>query len=488
MEEKNKLFRQAVGSVKWTLLGSLLPRTISPIIALALAAILAPADFGIVAVSMLIIALAQIIVGLGLGPALIQRRTMVIEAASTAFWMSLSVACVLYGVLWFSAPWVARIYHIPLVADVVRVSGITLILFAMGTVPSALLQRNLEFRKIFWVESLSQVVGVGISLVLALNGAGVWALVFGPLIGAAIRTVLAWGFSGWHPSFSVSRALLRPLTDFGLWMMGSGFLSWLFLYADNAIAGYFFGGVGLGIYSLGFNISNLLAGLVVPALSLVAYPTFCALQADHRDVGRALLQIHSLTAAVLFPLSFGISAVAVPAIALLYGARWQGLGELVSILAILPGASHLWSFNADAYRSIGRPDLWAKLSVLNVLILIPLLWLAGPYGFVSFTLARFAGAFIYPLLNMVMGGAALGISTRDQLRVLSKPFGCTAAMYVIATLMVKTQAPFEGIHGWLKLLGVIAVSASIYLVLLRIIGRELWNRLLLGARQVLEKG
>jgi len=486
-EEKLTLFQKAATSVKWTFLGNLLPRSISPVSTLVLAAILSPSDFGTVAVSTLVIALSQVLVGLGLGPAVVQRRTMVDEAAAASFWMSLSVAAVLYVILWFSAPWVARIYHIPLVTDVVRVSGISLILFAVGTIPSALLQRDLEFRKIFWVESLSQVTGVVVSLFLALRGGGVWALVLGPLSGVAVRSASAWGISGWCPSLSINRAVIGPLTGFGFWMMGSGFLSWLFLYADNAIAGYFFGGTGLGIYSLGFNISNLLPGLVVPALSAIAYPTFCELQADRQEVGRRLLQLQSLTAAALFPMCFGISAVAVPAFTLLYGARWQGLGEVIRMLAILPGALQIWSFNADAYRAIGRPDLWAKLSGLNILLLLPLLWLAGPYGLRTFTLARFAGAAVYPLLNIAMGGPALGISTRDQLRVLAKPFGCTTAMYLAATLMVKIMSPFDGINGWLKLFGVIAVSAYVYLVLLRITGREVWDRLLLGARQALEK-
>lgn len=468
-------------------MAGLLPRSISPISALILAAILMPADFGTVAVSSLVIALAQVIVGLGLGPAVVQRRTLIAEAATVSFWISLTVASVVYALLWFSAPWLAHLYRIPLVADVVRVSGVSLFLFAVGAIPSALLQRGLEFRKIFWVESLSQVTGVIISLVLAIWGAGVWALVIGPLSGAAIRSGIAWAFSGWYPSLSINRAVIGPLTGFGLWMTGSGFLSWMFLYADNAIAGIFLGGAGLGVYSMGFNISNLLPGVLIPALSAVAYPAFCTLQSDRKEVGQRLLQLQSLTVAVLFPLSFGISAVAVPAVALLYGARWQGLGEVIQMLAILPGAAHLWSLNADAYRAIGRPDLWVKLSGLNILVFIPLLLLAGPYGLVVFTLARLAGASLYPILNIVMGGPVLGISTKDQLQVLARPLGCAAMMYISVTLLVKSLAPFEGGVGWLKLFAVVAVGAGVYLAALRTTDRLLWSRLLLGVHQTFEK-
>ncbi len=111
--ERFDLVQRAARSVKWTTLGSLLPRFVTPISTMILAALLTPADFGIVAVSALVIAMAQIIVGLGLGQAVVQRRTMVIEAASFAFWLSLSLAGFLYAALWIASPWIAQIYHIP---------------------------------------------------------------------------------------------------------------------------------------------------------------------------------------------------------------------------------------------------------------------------------------------------------------------------------------------------------------------------------------
>ena len=486
-EEKSQLLKQAANSVKWTALGSLLPRLISPISTMVLAALLTPADFGIVAVSTLVIALAQIVVGLGLGPAVVQRRTMVAEAASVAFWVSLSLAGVLYSMLWIAAPWLAQIYHIPLVTGVTRVSGISLFLFALGSIPAALLQRDLKFRALFWVNTLPQVTAVVVSLALALWGAGVWALVLGPLSGTVVGTISVWLVSKWRPLFSIKQTVIRPLLGFGVWMLSSSLLSWLFLYADNAIAGYFLGEEGLGIYSLGFNFSNLLPGLVIPALSAVAYPAFCALQNDPQEVGHSLLQLQSLAAAVLFPVSLGLSVIAVPAMTLLYGDKWLGLGAVMQLLAIMPGVSHLWSLNADAYRAVGHPDVWVKLAGTTLLVLIPLLLLTGPYGLMPFTFARFGCQFIYPFLNIVIGGHVLGLSIKDQLQSLVAPLGCATVMYIVAHLLVKGLMPFEGGIGWLKLLSVIAIAASLYPLLLWTVSRDLWDRIVHAGRQVLSR-
>jgi teichuronic acid exporter len=485
---RSQVQEQAARSVKWTVLANLLPRLVSPVSTMILAALLTPADFGTVAVSTLVIVLARILVGLGLGPAVVQRRTLVREAASAAQWLSLSASAVLYGLLWIAAPWLAQVYDIPLVAPVVRVSGCSLFLYALGTVPSALLQRDMGFRKLFWVESTSQVANVLASMSLALLGLGVWALVLGPLVGAVAHTALALFFSRWRPLFAVDRAVLRSLFGFSLWTMGASFLSWLFLYADNALAGLFFGANGMGIYSLGFNLSSLLPGLVIPALSAVAYPAFCALQEDRSDVGRSLLKLQSLASVVLFPVAFGLSSVAIPAIALLYGSKWQGLGEVIQLLAIMPGIGHLWTLNADAYRAIGRPDVWTKQAVFSLLLLVPLLFVSAPRGLMAFTAARFVGALFLPLMDIVVGTRILGIKVRDQARSLAVPLASALMMFVAAELMVHRLAPFMGVVGWAKLGIIVVASASIYVGLLAILDRKLLKEMLVGVRRSLVAG
>jgi teichuronic acid exporter len=469
-------------------MASLAPRFITPISTMVLAAVLTPSDFGTVAASTLIVAFAQIVVGLGVGQAVVQRRTLVAEAASVAFWMSLLVACVLYGVLWLSAPWLGQAYQIPQLASVIRVSGLSLLLSALGSMPTALLERELEFQRLFWVRSLRQLTYVLVSIALALLGAGVWALVLGPLAGATIETILVWRACGWSPLLSVDWTISSSLLSFSLWVLLAGFQSWLFLYADNALAGFFLGADGLGIYSLGFNISSLLPGLAISPLVAVAYPAFCAMQSDPKDVGRSLLKLRTLTAAMLFPAAWGLSAIAVPTLTLLYGNRWEGLGTVVQLLAVMPGLNPLWSLNTMAYRAVGRPDVGPKLGGIAMLVFIPLLVVAGTHGLMAFTLARFGGAFAMPLLHMLIGSRILGISIKDQLRALAIPFGLATVMFALARLLTNRLMPFEGIGGWLKLFLVIAIAALAYLLLLWKKSPDLWNSLLVAVRQALLSG
>lgn len=478
------IVHRATGSVKWSTLASLVPRAITPVSSLILAALLTPADFGVVAVSILVVELSRIVVGLGLGAAVVQRQESVGRAASAAFWIGFALSVVLYGGLWLAAPKLSDLYHIPVLVAVIRTSALSLILFALTTIPEALLQRDLQFHKLFWVSALSQIAYAITSLGLALLGLGLWALVLGPLCGAAVRTLLSWSAARWLPTLSIDRGILRSLLGFSLWVTVAGFQSWLFLYADNALAGYYLGERSLGVYSLGFNLSQLLPGLIIPALAAVAYPTFSALQRDRQAVGEGLLRLQSLAAVILFPACLGLSAISHAATGLLYGEKWAGLGLVMQFMALMPGLSHLWSLNAEAYRALGRPDVWPKLAAASLLILIPLLVWAGPQGLVTFTLARFGGQLVYPALHILVGGRVLGLGTWQQLKAWVVPLACALPMYAVTTFLAWWWAPFAGLTGWLKLAGIVSTGVVVYALLLRRVDVRLWDQSWLAGRRV----
>lgn len=485
--ERRDVVRRATKSIKWAGLSQILPRFISPASTLVLAALLTPSDFGIVAVSSLVIALAEVIVGLGLGAAIVQQKTKVNSAASVAFFLNLTIAIGLYGLLWIGAPWLSSVYDMFMVDEVIRVSGLSLIFFGLGSVPVALLRRDFGFDKLFWVETVPQVVAPALSAALAFLDCGVWALVLGQLVRTALRATLALVLLRWRPSLEFGFDVIIPLLGFSFWMVLSGVQSWLFLRADNAIAAYFLGDEGLGVFSLGFSVSSLVPGLLIPAVSRVAYPAFCALRGGEREVGDSLVKLQSLVASVVFPVCFGISAFAVPAVDLAYGEKWHGLGTVIQLLAIMPGIGQLWSLNADAYRSVGRPDVWAKLSALSLLVLMPALLMAGPYGFSAFVLARFGGAFAYPLLNILFTKRVFGISVLDQLKVFGPSFVPALIMFAVAYSLVRVVAPFTGVLGWFKLTMIALASGFVYVTLLWAFDRDLVIRLLSVGRQALSE-
>jgi teichuronic acid exporter len=438
-----------------------------------------------VAISTFVIALARIVVDLGFSKTVIQRQTRVKEAASIGLWASVLVSATMYLGLWIGAPWIAKAYDNARVTDVIRVAGLALPLTALATIPNALLRRDLEFRRLFWVYASFMIVQAVASVVLALAGLGYWALILGQLIGLLVSVGFVWAMVRWRPVFTFDWPLLRSMFTFSVWVMVSGFQNWLFLYADNVVAGLFLGVAGLGIYSLGFSIAILVPGFLGAALSDVAYPTFCKLQQAPREVGRSLVKLQALTAAALLPVAFGISAVAPSAVELLYGQKWQGLGAVIAILVIMPGLASIWSLNECAYQAVGRPDIWPKLAGFSLLVLLPVLWIAAPYGLLVFTFARFAAAWILPIGNVLVGRRALHLGIWEQLREFVSPLVFSVIMYLVVSFLTRWLSPLVGLSGWVKLVSIIVAGALVYCLLLRLGSRELWNRLELGVRKML---
>jgi O-antigen/teichoic acid export membrane protein len=422
---------------------------------------------------------------MGLGKAVVQRQTRVEEAASLSLWLSLFISILLYGLLWIIAPWLSEVYDNSEVTGAIRLAGLYLPLSALASIPTALLQRNMEFRRLFWVQSSFLVTQGVISVCLALAGIGFWSMILGQLAGMSISVGFAWGLVRWRPRFVLDRVMGRSIVGFSFWIMVSGMQTWLLLYADNAIAGMFMGVHGLGVYSLGFNIATLIPGFFIAAVGDVAYPIFCRLQESPKIVGNNLLKLQMLTAAILFPVAFGISAIAQPVITMLYGDSWPGLGSIIGFLVIMPGLSSIWTLNGKAYQAIGRPDVWTKLSGFALVVLLPLLWIAGPYGLSTFALARFGGAMLVPLANMVVATRILGTSVREQIEAFASPFCISVIMFALVSETIRLIGPFEGGTGWAKLFSIITIGALVYLFLTRQTNRRLWDQLILSLRRVI---
>jgi PST family polysaccharide transporter len=450
-----------------------------------LAALLTPSDFGIVAISTLVLAFAKILVDMGLGKAIVQRQTHIDDAASLSLLFSLVISIGIYCILWVTSPWISIAYNDDRVVMVIRVAALYLPLSALAATPKALLQRNLEFNHLFWVHSSFIIIQSIASVALAFAGINYWALIWGQLIGMIVSTGLAWILVRWKPKISINWTILRSMLSFSSWILVSGLLTWLFLYADNVIAGLFLGINELGKYSLGFSISTLIPGFLVASFGDVAYPAFCRLQGSPKEVGQILLKLQNLIVAILFPVVFGISAIAPIAIHLLYGDKWQGLGSVIRFLVIMPGLGYIWSLNEKAYQAIGRPDFYTKLSGITLLLLIPLLWIAAPHGLMTFTFVRFSIAVVLPAANIVYGTRILGIGLKEQITTFGPILFITLIMFSTVLISIEIMNPYHGFLGWVKLIGIVLIGMFVYVLLLRFTKRDLLDQILKYFLQVI---
>ena len=208
------LKQRAASGMAWAALQKYSAMGIQFISGIILARLLTPYDYGCIGMLTIFMVLAEAFIDGGFGSALIQKKRPTQEDYSTIFYWNLGVALLMYAVLYFCAPAIARFYDIPLLCDVLRVQGLVLFIYAFNIVQRNQLKKQLNFKVLSIVTITTSIIALSVTIVLAYKGFGVWALVVQHLITAAIPAVVFWFFIKWRPFFAVDRKNFNRGIDF----------------------------------------------------------------------------------------------------------------------------------------------------------------------------------------------------------------------------------------------------------------------------------
>jgi PST family polysaccharide transporter len=354
---------------------------------------------------------SQILFDGGLGRALIQRKDVTDRDTNVVFWTSLAVSLVLYGILFGLAPWFSRVYKEPQVLPVLRVMGLQLVVMASIDAQSAILQRVFNFRALFWSRLAMSLTPLLIAVPAAVRGFGVWALVIGSLAGSLAQAAVIWQMHPWRPSRSYHASALREMWRFGAWVLMEGVLGWFYVWADSAILGAYLGVHDLGVYRTGWTLVMLVFALPLTSMLPIVYSAFCHLREDPVVFGGLFAKALRLVAVVAVLLTVGLFFLSEPLGQLLFGSKWQGLGRVIAYLAVLQGWSMLiGGLNTEAYRAVGRPDVFPKVYLVCLAYCVPTYLLSAPHGLSFFLKARVAIAFLSLPIHMWLVGRILHLS------------------------------------------------------------------------------
>lgn len=467
------LRNHAVKSTKWTALTEIVSRSASPLVMLILARLLTPEDFGIVAVAMIAIGFAQSIKDFGFEKALIQRETKIMESANIVFWSNIITGFFIYLVIFLFAPLIADFFHESNVIDILRVLCLQIILLNFATVHSALLQREFQFKKLFFARLAPAFVPGVVSIPLALIGWGVWAIVWGSLAGTFVQVVLLWQLSRWRPKLSFDVSLARQLSGFGIWVTVEMFLGWLILWVDSIILGHFLGVQELGVYRVGITFLMLAFGIFLNPITFVVYPYFSRLQSNHTELKSSFLKVNQLIVAFALPIGIILALTAHPVSSFVFGQKWQGIEIVILILGLREVLAWFVGINNSVYRAVGKPDVSVKLLTVNIIYRVPVYILAAPHGLLVFCLARLGVTIVGMHLHFFVVNRLFQLPFTYLKSCVKSPLIASFVMGVLLYGMVNLFDPFEGWQGWLKLIVAIVSAGISYLGALWMVDKDL---------------
>lgn len=419
----------------WTFVQTMGSQVLSVVSTTVLARILVPSDYGIIGMVATLTALLTAVAGMGLSWSTIQRKDLTLTQVHNLFWLSAGFGFVLWGLSALSAPLLADFYDQPKVAPVAVATGATFAISGLASQPMALLSRAMRFRLCTWIELGAHAVGSTTAIVLAINGAGYWALVASTLMGQGVRLILAHTLSGYRPGRPQRDPATMAMVTFGGYLVASNVMTYVFRNADNILIGRVWGAQELGYYTRAYFLMTVPAGLFTSALNRVMVPALSALAHDTERMGSAYRQAIRTLGFVGFPVAVGLAVTAPEAVRLIYGPNW---GPVVPILAVLSlsmvtqviGGTFYW-----LYTAAGKGRLQFLVTIVATLASVAGMFVGVRFGPIGVATAFAVASALILLPNWYIGHRAAGFNFVPTLKVVRPLFVASLSMGLLSLIV-----------------------------------------------------
>jgi O-antigen/teichoic acid export membrane protein len=383
MPQRN-LKKKAASGMIWTALQRYSTMLIQFISGIILARLLTPYDYGCIGMLTIFLFLAGSFIDGGFGSALIQKKQPTQEDYSTIFFWNLGMAVVLYAVLYFSAPAIARFYNIPLLCDVLRVMGGILFIYAFNIVQRNQLQKKLKFKVLSIVTITTSITSLAITIIMAYHGYGVWSLVAQHILTALIPALFFWFYIKWRPKLTFSRQSFRELFSFGFYMFLTNLLNQFGHQIQGLLIGRFYNASTMGFYSKANATERLASQSISQVMTQVTYPLYAEVQDDKERLSNIIKQLTMTLSYITFPLMFILLLCAKPLFVFLYSERWLESVPYFQVLCLAGLAYCLQSVNYQSISAIGKSKtlfVWTLVKrIMGIAFIVIGLLVAGMKG------------------------------------------------------------------------------------------------------------
>lgn len=356
-ELKGKIIR----SFFWKILERGGLQIIQFVIAVLIARMLIPEDYGVVALVTVFISIATIFVKSGLSTALVQKKNATQVEFSSVFFYSLSISLALYIILFFAAPHIAMFYNMPSLNEILRVMALTLFPGAFNSVQLAYSSKHMQFKKQFLGSIIAAIISSIVGIGLAILNYGPWALVFQQLSYQVSVCIVMWFTVKWRPMFIFSFSKTQTLLSYGIRLLGANIIDTVYRNLENFIIGRYFSSAALAFYSKGKQFPLILFNNIDGSIQSVMMPALSIKQNELSDLKIMIRKTVSLSSYLAYPAMAGLAAIAQPLIILTLGKSWASVIPFLRIYCLIAALFLLQTTNLQAINALGRSDLFLKL-------------------------------------------------------------------------------------------------------------------------------
>lgn len=454
---------KTVRGVGWSAIDNVAQYAVSFIVGIVLARLLSPDDYGLLGIIAIFTAICTTLINGGFTNALIRKKDATDDDYNTAFIVNLGMSLLLYAIIFFCSPLIAKFFEREELVLLTRVTSVSMILGALAIVQQTRLTKRIDFKtqtKITLIASISSGI---IGIVMALLGCGVWSLVAQQISSQLLRTVFLWFFNKWVPSLKFSKTSFNSLFGFGWKLMASGLLDTLWKELYQVVVGKFYSSATLGQYTRAKQFSQLFSSNLTAVIQRVTFPVLSNIQDDKARMIGAYRRIIKTTMFITAICMFSLAAVSEPLLYCLIGPKWHEAATYLPLICISGALYPLHAINLNMLQVQGRSDLFLVLEIIKKIIALGPLFVGAFVGIMPMLYVNLLVGVISYFLNSYWTGKYLGYSSWMQIKDIAPSFGL-ASIIAISAWFLK----FLPISNWVVLPLQFVVCIIVFFVVCKI--------------------
>ncbi|QAA81308.1 lipopolysaccharide biosynthesis protein [Aequorivita sp. H23M31] len=453
---------KSILGIFWVFTQQFSNQAINFVVSIFLARILMPADFGLIGMITVFMALSQVLLNSGLTQSIIRQTNPTQIDYSTVFFFNMGASVILYITLFFSAGFVANFYSQPELVSIIRVYTLTLIINACGAVQFTRLTKQMDFKTQMMVTVPSLVISGLAGVTMAYMGFGVWALVYMSLLQTVLRTIQIWIKSKWMPSLEFNVERFKYHIGFSYKLGISGVLYTLYSNIYQIVIGKFFAPAQVGFYTRAASMRDLPVSNISNALSKVTYPLFAEIKDDNPRLKRVYKMMMQSIIFVLCPVMIYLIVVAEPLFRLLFTEKWLPAVPYFQILCISGILYPLHSYNLNILNVKGRSDLFLKLESIKIFLGVIVIIISIRYGIIALLWGQLLSSILALVINSYYSGNFINYKLFDQLNDIAPTLFLASIIGVAAWFL--DSCLFVNFNDILRILVLALMGLLLYIV------------------------
>lgn len=467
LQIRGSLGRAAARGVRWNLVETIFRQVARLTVMVAIARIIGPEAYGVVALATTYIVLVDLLLDQGFGAALIQKKDLRDADVAAALWFNLGAAVGLAAITVVAAPAVASFFHTFELTAVLRVLSLGVLLRALAVVPASLLTRAMRFRHLALGHVASLALGGAVGLWLALEGASYWAVVVQILVQHAVFAAVV--FPAADPARREgSVAALKGMWRYSVNVLGGKLVNYFGRNVDNILIGRFLGAGPLALYSMAYRAHLLPTHVLSRAVNRVAFPAFSRLQDERARIRAYFLFSSRAMALVSFPSMTLLILLAPDLVRTVLGTEWMAAVVPMQVLAFTAARQSVQTVAGPVFMGCGRAD-WQFRVDLALLATRVAGFAAGlPWGIVGVAVGYAIADLLFHPLVVHLVGRLVGLDLKTYVRELI-PATAGAVALALTWILVAEAAGLVGTPRLLTVGGASGLAGLAYLAVMRLL-------------------